>query len=397
MNRKDFLTTLGTSALAMTATSMAATNSTSGPAPADTPVAAGTPPSGGALDTLLNLDEIEAAAQAKLPPAVYSFLAGGSADELTVRWNREKYRDLRLEQRILRDLSGLDCSTTLLGKKMPMPLLLAPTSGHKLSHPEGEIATVRGANETGVTMVLSSGSTTSIEDVKAAASVPLWFQLYVFKDRALSRTLVDRVQAAGAEALCVTVDSPLDGPRNRQYHLPASLPAGASYPHYVGIREPGSVQNLEKVVPANLLWKDIEWLRSASRVPLLLKGVMSPADAEMGIKLGADGIIVSNHGGRCLDTQPATIEALPRIVDAVAGRVPVIVDGGIRRGTDIVKALALGASAVQIGRPYVYGLAVGGSAGVAHVIKILRQELLMAMSLLGRPTVASIDRSVIWR
>ncbi len=394
MNRKDFLTALSTGALAMTATSIAATNST--PAPADTPPAGGATAAGGPLDALLNLDEIELAAQAKLPPAVYSFLAGGAADELTTRWNREKYRDLRLQQRILRDLSGLDCSTTLLGKKMPMPLLLAPTSGHKLSHPEGEIATVRGAGEVGVTMVLSSGSTTSIEDVKAAASAPLWFQLYVFKDRTLSRALVDRVQAAGAEALCVTVDSPLDGPRNRQYHLPASLPPGVSYPHYVGLTEPGSIQTLDKVIPANLLWKDIEWLRSATRVPLLLKGVMNPEDAEMAIKLGADGIIVSNHGGRCLDTQPATIEALPRIVQAVAGRVPVIVDGGIRRGTDIVKALALGASAVQIGRPYVYGLAVGGSAGVARVIKILRQELLMAMSLLGRPTIASIDNSVLW-
>jgi 4-hydroxymandelate oxidase len=174
------------------------------------------------------------------------------------------------------------------------------------------------------------------------------------------------------------------------------LPAGVGYPHYVGIREAGSIQTLDAVVPFNLLWDDIEWLRSATRVPLLLKGVMNPADADKGIRMGADGIIVSNHGGRCLDTQPATIEALPRVVEAVAGRVPVIVDGGIRRGTDIVKALALGASAVQIGRPYVYGLAVGGSAGVAHVLKILRQELLMAMSLLGRPTIASIDRSAIW-
>jgi 4-hydroxymandelate oxidase len=164
----------------------------------------------------------------------------------------------------------------------------------------------------------------------------------------------------------------------------------------VGIRELTSIQTLDQVLPSNLQWRDIEWLRSFIKVPMLVKGVMNPADAATAIKLGVDGIIVSNHGGRCLDTQPATIEVLPRVVEAVAGRVPVIVDGGIRRGTDVVKAIALGASAVQIGRPYVYGLAAGGAAGVTHVLKILRQELLMAMSLLGCPTIASINRSIIW-
>jgi hypothetical protein len=187
------------------------------------------------------------------------------------------------------------------------------------------------------------------------------------------------------------VDSALDGARNRQFRNPYQLPPGVIYPHYVGIKEPASIQTLDQVMPWNLQWGDIEWLRSFIKVPMLVKGVMNPADAETFIKMGVDGIIVSNHGGRCLDTQPATIEALPRVVAAVAGRVPVIVDGGIRRGTDVVKAIALGASAVQIGRPYVYGLATGGAPGVTHVLKILREEMLMAMSLLGCPTIASIN------
>ncbi|MBL9216544.1 MAG: alpha-hydroxy-acid oxidizing protein [Opitutaceae bacterium] len=331
-----------------------------------------------------------------MPPPVRDFLAGGAADELTLQWNRDKYRDIRLQQRVLADINDLDCGTTLFGHHHRLPILLAPTANHRLVHPEGEMATVRGANQVGATMVLSSGANTGVEDVARAATEPLWFQLYVAKDRGLARALVERVEAAGAKALCVTVDSPLDGPRNRQNRHKLVLPPGVGHPHYVGIKEPASFATLDVVRPAVMLWRDIEWIRGLTRMPVLLKGVMHPGDAETGLKLGADGIIVSNHGGRCLDTQPATIEALPRVADQVAGRVPVIVDGGIRRGTDVVKALALGAAAVQIGRPYVYGLAVGGAEGVAHVVKILRQELLMAMALLGCRNLAAINRSVLW-
>ncbi len=412
MNRKEFLAVLGASSVALNTLKGAAESKPSGSANA---ARARAP-----LDRLLNLDDVETLARTVMSSEVYDYVAGGAADEITVGWNREKYRDIRLQQRVLRDLSALDCSTTLLGQRMTTPILLAPTASQRLSHPEGELATARGAGAFGATMVLSSGSNTSIEDVMAVASHPVWFQLYVAKDRGLSKALVERVQAAGVKALCVTVDSPLDGARNRQQRAGVNLTpsldvirphhadnrdprscvechgAVVTFPHYVGIRDPASIQTLDTVLPLNLLWRDIEWLRSFTKVPMLLKGIMDPADAETGIKAGADGIIVSNHGGRCLDTQPATIEALPRVVQAVGGRVPVLVDGGIRRGTDIVKALALGASAVQIGRPYVYGLAIGGAVGVTHVLKILRQELLMAMSLLGCPTIASIDRSVLW-
>lgn len=349
------------------------------------------------LARMLNLDDVEARARELMPEAVYNFVAGGAADEITIRWNRERFMDLKLKQRVLKDLSGLDPSVTLFGQKMPMPILLAPTAGHRYTHPEGEIATARGAGAVGATMVLSSGTHTSIEDVMAVARAPVWYQLYVMKDRAITAALVERAQLAGATALCVTVDSPLDGARYRQQRVKLEIPPGVTYPHLAGVREPTSIQTLDTVIPANLTWKDIEWLRSMTRVPLLLKGIMSGADALDGIAAGADGIIVSNHGGRCLDTLPATIEVLPEIIGAVNGRVPVMVDGGIRRGTDVVKALALGAAAVHIGRPYVYGLAVGGAAGVEHVLKLLRQELLIAMALLGCPNIPSITRDVLWR
>src|SRR5688572_29926794 len=327
MNRKKFLGTLGASAAvastfkAVAQTPPIASDNAMNPPPAD-------------LLQLLNLDDVEERARAVMPASVYDFVAGGAADELTIRWNREKYRDIRLLQRVLADVSNLDCSTTLLGQRLSMPILVAPTANHRLVHPDGELATARGAGLARATMVLSSGANTSVEDVVRAATQPVWFQLYVAKDRGLARALIQRDEAAGAKALCVTVDSPLDGPRNRQNRAKLVTPPGVGYPHYVGIKEPATVVTLDEVRAQILEWRDIDWIRSLTKMPMLLKGIMNPADAETGIKAGADGIIVSNHGGRCVDTQPATIEALPRVVRQVGGRVPVLVDGGIRRGTD---------------------------------------------------------------
>lgn len=395
MNRKTFLATLGTGALSVGATRMPSAESTP-PAAAPAAAPASTPAPAPGLTSLVSLAEIERRAREVMASPALAFVSGGAADELTVGWNQDKYREIRLHQRVLRDVGDLDPSTTLFGQRLNHPIIIAPTANHRVIHPDGELATARGANAAGAIMVLSSGANTAVEDVAKVVEQPLWFQLYVAKDRGLAKALIQRVEAAGARGLCVTVDSPLDGARDRQARDPVKLPPGVGYPHYVGITEPPVVVNLDVVKPQVLLWRDIEWIRSLTTMPLMLKGVMSPADADTGVKLGADGIIVSNHGGRCLDTQPATIEALPRVVDRVAGRVPVIVDGGIRRGTDVAKALALGAAAVQIGRPCLYGLAVGGADGVAHTVKVLRQELLMAMALLGCRTLREITRDVLW-
>src|SRR5208283_1265106 len=263
--------------------------------------------------------------------------------------------------------------------------LLAPTGGQKLIHPEGELAAIRGAAAAQATYVISSSASMRVEDIARAATAPVWFQLYVQRDRGFTRDLVQRAEDSGCRALCVTVDSPTFGARNREDRAKSELPE----------RELPNLQGKNYLDPS-LTWKDIDWLRSFARRPVLLKGILNPDDAATAVKAGVSGIIVSNHGARNLDTVPATIDALPLVVEKVGGRVPVIVDGGIRRGTDVVKALALGANAVQIGRPYLYGLGVAGAQGVERVVRILRTEFEMAMMLTGRPTLASIDRAVIW-
>ena len=388
MNRKHFIATLGAGALAA---AHGVGKTTPPPMPTANPV-----PGPNVLPDLLNLDDVEQLAATLMTPGAHAYVSGGAADELSLHWNRERYRNYALRPRILRDVEIPDCSTTIFSQRLNFPIILAPTGVLKLVHPEGEIATVRGAGQAGAVMCLSSGSNTAVEEVAAAATQPIWFQLYVAKDRGLAKALIQRVEAAGARALEITVDGALDGARNRQHRTPYVLPPGVGFPHYVGTTEPPTEQTLDRVRAQVLLWKDIEWIRGLTRMPIMLKGVLDADDAATAVGLGVDGIIVSNHGGRCLDTLPATLDALPPIVARVGSRVPVLVDGGIRRGTDIVKALALGASAVQIGRPHIYGLAVAGADGVAHVVRILRQELLMAMALMGCRTIAEITRNAIW-
>ncbi|HEX4951123.1 MAG TPA: alpha-hydroxy acid oxidase [Blastocatellia bacterium] len=334
------------------------------------------------------LSDFESLAQTQFALAVYAYISGGAADELTVRWNREAFDRIRLRPRILTDVSQLDTRVQLLGHELAFPILLAPTAYHKAIHPEGEIATAQGAGAAGAILCVSSNATTSVEEIAAVATQPLWFQLYIQRDRAFTRELVQRVEAAGYQALCVSVDSPVLGARNRETRAQFVLPPGLS-------RVNLKVQGTERLDPA-VTWKDIEWLRSFARVPVVLKGILNPLDAAQAVQVGADGLIVSNHGGRGLDTLPATIDTLPEVVATVAGRVPVLMDGGVRRGTDVLKALALGAQAVLIGRPYLYGLGVAGAAGVTRVVNILRHEFEMAMALTGRQTLAQIDRAVLW-
>lgn len=350
----------------------------------------------------VNLFDFEPLARSRLPAMAWEYISGGAGDEVTLRWNRESYDRLRLRPRILTDVSKLDTRVTLFGRELQFPILLAPTAYHRMIHSEGELATVKGAGAAGAVMTVSTMATTGVEEIAAAAKQPLWFQLYVQPDRAFTRDLVQRAEAAGCQALVVTVDTPVVGLRNREMRIKFTLPPGMDRPNLKGLKTsstshlPPENEIYSAVLDPKLTWQDIDWLRSFSRVPVLLKGVLNPEDADRAVQAGVAGIIVSNHGSRNLDTLPATIDALPEVVAKVNRRVPVLVDGGIRRGTDVLKALALGANAVLIGRPYLFGLAAGGADGVARVVSILRREFEMAMALTGRTSIASIDASVLW-
>ncbi len=350
-------------------------------------------------EQIVSLPEWEALAEGHLSPMAKAYVCGGAADELTLRANCEDWQRMRLMPKALVDVSQIDLKTEVLSQPFSLPILLAPTAFNRLCHPEAELATVQGANCAGAGMILSSLSTEPVEEVARTAQNPLWFQLYAQADRGLTRQMVDRAEAAGCKAICVTVDTPVLGARHRETRTNFALPPDCELPNLnlgaVSHRPTGSAIYSE-LLNAALTWKDIEWLRSITRLPVLLKGVLNPDDAVRAVEAGVAGVIVSNHGARNLDTLPSTAAALPRIVDKVQGKLPLLVDGGIRRGTDVLKALALGAQAVLIGRPYLYGLAVAGAEGVARVVDILRRELMMAMALTGRTSIAQIDRSVLW-
>ena len=338
-----------------------------------------------AIDRLLSIPDYESAAHGRVAPAAWDRIEGGAADEITLRWNREAYQKIRLKPRVLVDVSKIDTRVKLFGLELPFPILLAPTGGQGLIVADGDLETARGAGAARTLLVISSSASKRVEEVARAATGPVWFQLYIQKDREFTRDLVQRAEGAGCRALCVTVDSPTFGMRNREARTRGELPD----------RELPNLKGKDYLDPS-LTWKDIGWLRGFAKTPVLLKGILNPDDAARAVTEGASGIIVSNHGARNLDTVPATIDALPVVADKVAGRVPVLVDGGIRRGTDVVKAIALGAEAVQIGRPYLYGLGVAGADGVRRVVDILRTELELAMALMGRPSLGSIDKSVLW-
>jgi len=356
----------------------------------------------------VNLDDFEPAAKRRLTPMAYAYIAGAAGDELTMRRNRQAFAAIRLKPRVLMDASHLDTRTDLLGRKLDFPILLAPVAYHKLAHPQGELATARGAGMAGAVLIVSTYATVALEKIAKAASGPLWMQLYVSPDRTFTRELVRRAEAAGYGALCLTVDSPVFGTRNREARTGFRLPTGVAVENIKSLG-PALQKALHgtslhgvsdgvysPIVDPSLQWKDVDWLCSFAKLPVVLKGILAPEDARLAVEHGAAAIIVSNHGGRNLDTVPATIEALPGVVQAVQGRIPVLLDGGIRRGTDVLKALALGAQAVLIGRPYAWGLAVGGAEGVAEVVRILRDEFRSAMALCGTPSLARITREALW-
>jgi 4-hydroxymandelate oxidase len=340
------------------------------------------------------LADYEALAKEKMSHAAWEYFASGSGDEITLRRNHEALVAQCLRPRVLVDVSKIDTRVKLFGYEMPHPILVAPTSSQLLAHPKGEVEMVRGAGAAQAITVISTSATYSIEDIAKAAKSPLWFQLYVVEDRVKVKELIQRAEAAGCRALCITVDLPYIYARNRESQIAKDAPK-FFYPHLDVSARPGSAGGKGGRSRA-FTWKDMDWIHSFAKVPVLLKGILNPDDADIAVKSGVAGIIVSNHGGRSLDSLPATFEALPCVSDKVAGRVPVLADGGIQRGTDIVKMIAHGASAVLIGRPCLYGLGVAGADGVRHVIEILRTELEAAMGLCGRTSVNAIDRSVLW-
>ena len=361
--------------------------------------------SAGAPADLVCLGDYEECARALMTPAAAGFLASGVGDEVTVRANREAFMRMRLRPRALVDVSAIDTRVRLLGRDHPLPVVLAPTAYTGVFHPEGERAVARGANDAGVTYTVASFATTAIEDIRAESPGALWFQLYMLSDRGLMREIMARAEAAGCEAFCLTVDHPVPGARNQERRARFELPNGLRRVHLdklgdaaarLGRPVSGGRNLYNPLMDATVTWKDAEALVASTRLPVLMKGILDEDDAELAIASGAAAIVVSNHGGRTVDQLPATLDALSPIVQRVAGRVPLLVDGGVRRGTDIVIARALGADAVLIGRPYVHGLVVNGAAGVTQVINILRQELEMALALLGRTSLDQIDRSVLW-
>ncbi|HEY7356539.1 MAG TPA: alpha-hydroxy acid oxidase [Ktedonobacterales bacterium] len=351
----------------------------------------------------INLHDFEALAQERLDPAIWDTYAQGSDDEVTLRANRSAYAAVRLRPRILVDVRCCDIATTVLGTPIRLPVLIAPTSVQQLAHPEGEQATARAARAAGTVLVASTLSSYSLEDIAAAAPCSArWFQLYIYQGLDFTRQLLQRVENAGYCAIVLTVDTPAIGNRERDRHNGFSLPEPLRFGNFVGSGSEGGGSSSAAPITwqtrgerAMLTWEVIPWLRSLTSLPLVLKGVLTAEDAARAVEAGVDGLIVSNHGGRQLDGVLPTIEALPEVVEAVNGRCEVYMDGGIRRGADILKALALGARAVLIGRPVIWGLAVNGEAGVSDILRILARELILAMQLAGRPTLASIDRSLV--
>ena len=355
---------------------------------------------------ILNLEGLEGRARERLDAALFDYIAGGAADEWTLGENRAAWSRLQILPRMLRGAGTRSLATTVLGTPVSFPVLVAPMAFHGLCHLDAEAATARAAAAEGTILCASTVSNCSLEAIAdASAGAPRWFQLYVYRDREITRDLVGRAAAAGYSALCLTVDTPYGGHRERDkrnaLRMPEHLALG-NFPrshteahHHGG----GSGSSLGAYIHAmwdpGLTWADVEWLRSIAEMPVIVKGVLAPDDAIRAFDHGAAAVIVSNHGGRQLDSAPAPVTMLRAVVDAVHGRGEVLMDGGVRRGTDVLKALALGARAVLIGRPVLWGLTLGGADGVRDVLQHMRGELDLAMALSGCASVADITRELI--
>ena len=345
------------------------------------------------LSRVLTVAELQAIAKERIDPGAYVYVAGGAGDERTMRDNIEAFARWRFVPRVLVDTSARTLSTSLLGRRVALPIGIAPFALQSLLDPEGEVAMARAATSANTFMALSMGANRTLEDVAAAATCPLWFQPYLFDDSAYLDELVRRAESAGYAALCLTVDSPVSGRRDGAMRVPVTLPDGVTWanmpPH---LRRPSGTW-LSGGDAWD--WDDVDRVHTSTALPLVIKGVLAPEDARLAVEHGARAIVVSNHGGRQLDDSIASLDALPAIVDAIGGRAEVILDGGVRRGIDVLKALALGARAVLIGRAAAWALAAGGQPGVERVLELLRLELSVAMAIAGVTSVERVDRRIL--
>lgn len=358
-------------------------------------------------DGLANLADFEAPAKARLDANAWAYLDGGAADEITRHANRAAWDAIPLHPRVLRDLAGGHTRVTLLGRELLHPVLLAPIAYQRLFHADGEVAIAHAAAAQGAGLLLSAQASVPMEAVAAPmladpAAGPLWFQLYWRDDRGFMRALLRRIEAAGYQALVLTVDAPVHGARDRERRIGFRLPDHVRAVNLGGLKkpldlQPGQSALFDGLMPRAATWAQVDWLRAESPLPLLLKGVTHADDAREALARGVTGFVVSNHGGRALDTLPATAALLPPLRAALGPDVPLLVDGGIRRGTDVLKAVALGANAVLLGRPYVHALAASGALGVAHALRLLRDELEIAMALSGCKTLSDATPALLWR
>lgn len=353
----------------------------------------------------LNLSEYEPLARERMEPTAYEYYAGGACDELTLRENRAAFDRLALRYRVMVDVSERSTATTVLGTPVASPVLVAPTAYHRLAHPDGEVATARAVRAADSLMVLSTMATRSMADV-AATGASLWFQLYVYRDREVTRELVQEAESHGMRAIVLTVDTPVLGRRERDVRNSFALPEGvqlANGPLAARAQmrrvegQSGLQTQYHAMHDSSVTWKDVAWLASITRLPIVLKGVVRGDDASHAADSGVAGIIVSNHGGRQLDSAVATIRALPDVVAGAQGRLEIYLDGGVRRGTDVIKALALGARAVFLGRPVLWALAAGGEAGVREMLGLMRGEVDLAMALCGCRTNDEVTPDLIAR
>jgi (S)-2-hydroxy-acid oxidase len=358
-----------------------------------------------------NLEELEEDARPLLSKSAYGYYAGGAESETTFRDNREAFSRYRLLPRYLVDVRNVSTATEILGTKLSMPIIIAPMAMQRLCHPDGELAMAAGASATGTAMALSTMATTSLEEVAATGSNPLWFQLYVLTRRDVTAAIVRDAEKSGYQALIITVDAPRLGKREEDDRNKFALPSHLSLKMMERITEAAGHTEDEQdssttsttsgskfgrhftsLIDDSLTWDFIPWIKTITKLPVLVKGILAPDDARKAISLGVDGIIVSNHGGRQLDHAPSAIDMLPMVVAAVAGRVPVLVDGGVRRGTDVIKCLAMGAAGVLVGRPMLWALTLGGKHGVEAALGMLQGELELGMALLGCTSVAEVTK-----